>query len=161
MDMIINQMAKMHYMFGGRGKVPMVLRTNIGAGRGTGAQHSQSFHAVFCTYPGLVVVAPSTPYDAKGLLIEADQERQPCGLSWSTRSSMWKRRPVPEEMYRIPFGKAEIKRKGKDVTIVATHAMVLRSPEGGRGGGQGRDRRGGRLTPGPSCPWTRTRFWNP
>jgi pyruvate/2-oxoglutarate/acetoin dehydrogenase E1 component len=64
MDMIINQMAKMHYMFGGRGRVPMVLRTNIGAGRGTGAQHSQSFHALFAHTPGLVVVTPSTPYDA-------------------------------------------------------------------------------------------------
>jgi acetoin:2,6-dichlorophenolindophenol oxidoreductase subunit beta len=126
MDMIINQMAKMHYMFGGRGRVPMVLRTNIGAGRGTGAQHSQSFHALFAHTPGLVVVTPSTPYDAKGLLIEAIRNDNPVAFVEHKKLYVEKG-PVPEEMYTIPFGQADIKREGKDITIVATHAMVLRS----------------------------------
>jgi pyruvate/2-oxoglutarate/acetoin dehydrogenase E1 component len=126
MDMIMNQMAKMHYMFGGRGRVPMVLRTNIGAGRGTGAQHSQSFHALFAHTPGLVVVTPSTPYDAKGLLIEAIKNDNPVAFVEHKKLYVEKG-PVPEEMYSIPFGQADIKREGKDITIVATHAMVLRS----------------------------------
>src|SRR4030043_2405311 len=77
MDMIVNQMAKIHYMFGGRGKVPLVLRTNLGAGRGTGAPHSQRFHAFFLHIPGLIVVTPSTPYDAKGLLNTAILDENP------------------------------------------------------------------------------------
>jgi pyruvate dehydrogenase E1 component beta subunit len=126
MDMIINQMAKMHYMFGGRGRVPMVLRTNIGAGRGTGAQHSQSFHALFAHTPGLVVVTPSTPYDAKGLLVQAIKSENPVAFIEHKKLYVEKG-PVPEEMYGIPFGQAEVKRPGKDITIVATHALVLRS----------------------------------
>ena len=126
MDMIINQMAKMHYMFGGRGKVPMVLRTNIGAGRGTAAQHSQSFHAIFMHIPGLLVVAPSTPYDAKGLMVEAIQNDNPV-VFVEHKKLYIEKGPVPEEMYAIPFGQAAIKREGKDVTIVATHALVQRS----------------------------------
>jgi pyruvate dehydrogenase E1 component beta subunit len=126
MDMIINQMAKMHYMFGGRGRVPMVLRTNIGAGRGTGAQHSQSFHALFAHIPGLVVVTPSTPYDAKGLLIQSIKSENPVAFIEHKKLYVEKG-PVPEEMYSIPFGQAEVKRQGKDITIVATHALVLRS----------------------------------
>ncbi len=126
MDMIINQMAKMHYMFGGRGKVPMVLRTNIGAGRGTAAQHSQSFHAVFMHIPGLMVVAPSTPYDAKGLMVEAIQNDNPV-VFVEHKKLYIEKGPVPEEMYSIPFGQADIKRPGKDITIVATHALVQRS----------------------------------
>jgi pyruvate dehydrogenase E1 component beta subunit len=126
MDMIINQMAKMHYMFGGRGRVPMVLRTNIGAGRGTGAQHSQSFHAVFAHTPGLIVVTPATPYDAKGLLIEAIKNDNPVAFVEHKKLYVEKG-PVPEEMYTLPFGQADVKREGKDITIVATHAMVLRS----------------------------------
>ena len=126
MDMIINQMAKMHYMFGGRGKVPMVLRVNIGAGRGAAAQHSQSFHALFMHIPGLYVAAPSTPYDAKGLLIEAVKNDNPV-IFVEHKKLYAEKGPVPEERYTIPFGKAEIKRKGNDITIVATHAMVLRS----------------------------------
>lgn len=126
MDMIINQMAKMHYMFGGRGRVPMVLRTNIGAGRGTGAQHSQSFHAIFAHIPGLVVVAPSGPYEAKGLLIEAIKSENPV-VFVEHKKLYVEKGAVPEEMYTIPFGKAEVKREGKDITVVATHAMVGRS----------------------------------
>lgn len=123
MDMIINQMAKMHYMFGGAGKVPMVLRTNIGAGRGTAAQHSQSFHSIFMHIPGLYVAAPATPHDAKGLLIEAIQSDNPVVFVEHKRLYNTKG-PVPEESYRIPFGKAEVKRQGSDVTVVATHALV-------------------------------------
>ena len=126
MDMIINQMAKMHYMFGGRGKVPMVLRVNIGAGRGAAAQHSQSFHALFMHIPGLYVAAPSTPYDAKGLLIEAIKNDNPV-IFVEHKKLYVEKGPVPEGSYTIPFGQAEIKRKGNDITIVATHAMVLRS----------------------------------
>jgi acetoin:2,6-dichlorophenolindophenol oxidoreductase subunit beta len=126
MDMIINQMAKMHYMFGGRGRVPMVLRTNIGAGRGTGAQHSQSFHALFAHTPGLMVAVPSTPYDAKGLLIEAIKNDNPVAFIEHKKLYVEKG-PVPEEMYALPFGQADVKREGKDITIVATHALVLRS----------------------------------
>ena len=126
MDMIINQMAKMHYMFGGRGKVPMVLRVNIGAGRGAAAQHSQSFHALFMHIPGLYVAAPSTPYDAKGLLIEAIKNDNPV-IFVEHKKLYAEKGPVPDESYTIPFGQAEIKRKGNDITIVATHAMVLRS----------------------------------
>lgn len=128
MDMIINQMAKMHYMFGGKGKVPMVLRTNIGAGRGTAAQHSQSFHSVFMHTPGLYVAAPATPHDAKGLLIEAIRNDNP--VVFVEHKRLYNTRgPVPEEMYAIPFGKAEVRREGTDVTVVATHALVTTALE--------------------------------
>jgi pyruvate dehydrogenase E1 component beta subunit len=126
MDMIINQMAKIHYMFGGRGKVPMVLRVNIGAGRGTAAQHSQSFHALFLHIPGLIVVTPSNPYDAKGLMNTAIQDENPV-IFVEHKKLYAVKGPVPVEHYTIPFGKAEIKRAGKDITIVATHEMVNRS----------------------------------
>ena len=126
MDMIMNQMAKMRYMFGGKGQVPMVLRTNIGAGRGTAGQHSQGFHAVFAHTPGLVVVAPATPYDAKGLLIESIRNDNPVVFVEHKKLYVEKGQ-VPEEMYTIPFGVADVKREGKDITVVATHAMVGRS----------------------------------
>lgn len=126
MDMIVNQMAKMHYMFGGRGKIPMVLRTNIGAGRGTAAQHSQSLHAWFMHIPGLYVAAPSTPYDAKGMLIEAIRNDNPV-IFVEHKKLYIEKGEVPEESYTVPFGKADIKREGNDITIVATHAMVGRS----------------------------------
>ncbi|MCF8040023.1 MAG: alpha-ketoacid dehydrogenase subunit beta [Desulfohalobiaceae bacterium] len=123
MDMIINQMAKMRYMFGGKGKVPMVLRVNIGAGRGTAAQHSQSFHSLFMHIPGLLVAVPATAYDAKGLLMEAIQNDNPVIFVEHKRLYNTKG-DVPEESYTIPFGQAEIKRAGTDVTVVATHALV-------------------------------------
>ena len=128
MDMIINQMAKMHYMFGGKGRVPMVLRVNIGAGRGTAAQHSQSFHSLFMHIPGLYVAIPSNPYDAKGLLISAIRNDNPVIFVEHKRLYNTKG-PVPEEMYTIPFGQAEIKRSGSDVTVVATHTLVLSALE--------------------------------
>jgi pyruvate/2-oxoglutarate/acetoin dehydrogenase E1 component len=126
MDMIVNQMAKIHYMFGGRGKVPMVLRTNIGAGRGAAAQHSQSFHAFFVHIPGLVVVTPSCPYDAKGLLNSAILDENPVVFVEHKKLYATKG-PVPEEFYTIPLGRAELKRQGKDITVVATHEMVNRT----------------------------------
>src|SRR4030043_1033982 len=126
MDMIVNQMAKIHYMFGGRGKVPLVLRTNLGAGRGTGAQHSQSFHAFFLHIPGLIVVTPSTPYDAKGLLNTAILDENPV-LFFEHKKLLAVTGDVPEEDYTIPLGEADFKRMGRDITIVATHAMVHRS----------------------------------
>jgi len=126
MDMIVNQMAKMHYMFGGRGRVPMVLRTNIGAGRGAAAQHSQSLHAMFMHTPGLLVAVPSTPYDAKGLMVEAIRSDDPV-IFVEHKKLYSEKGPVPEESYSLPFGKAEIKREGKDVTVVATLAMVSRA----------------------------------
>jgi pyruvate dehydrogenase E1 component beta subunit len=126
MDMIVNQMAKMHYMFGGRGKVPMVLRTNIGAGRGAAAQHSQSFQGFFMHMPGLYVAAPATPYDAKGLMNEAIAEDNPV-MFVEHKKLYVEKGEVPEEYYRLPFGKAEVKKDGKDVTVFATQAMVMRS----------------------------------
>ncbi len=126
MDMIVNQMAKMHYMFGGRGKVPMVLRTNIGAGRGTAAQHSQSLQSWFMQVPGLYIAAPATPYDAKGLLVESIKNDNPVIFVEHKKLYITKG-DVPEEEYTIPFGKAVVRREGADITIVATFAMVQRS----------------------------------
>jgi pyruvate/2-oxoglutarate/acetoin dehydrogenase E1 component len=128
MDMIVNQMAKMHYMFGGKGRVPMVLRTNLGSGRGAAAQHSQSFHSFFMHIPGLYVAVPATPHDAKGLLIEAIHNDNPVMFIEHKRLYSTKG-PVPEESYRIPFGQADVKRRGSDVTVVATHALVLAALE--------------------------------
>jgi pyruvate dehydrogenase E1 component beta subunit len=119
-------MAKIHYMFGGRGKIPLVLRTNIGAGRGAAAQHSQSFHAFFVHIPGLKVITPSTPYDAKGLMNTAIQDEDPV-LFIEHKKLYATKGEVPEEYYTLPFGKADLKKEGKDITIVATHAMVSRS----------------------------------
>ncbi len=126
MDMIINQMAKMHYMFGGKGTVPMVLRVNVGAGRGAAAQHSQSFQNFFMHIPGLYVATPSSPYDAKGLMIEAIKNDNPV-VFVEHKKLYAEKGPVPEATYSIPFGEADIKQEGEDITIVATHAMVLRS----------------------------------
>ena len=126
MDMIVNQMAKMHYMSGSRGKVPFVLRTNIGAGRGAAAQHSQSFHAFFTHIPGLKVVTPSTPLDAKGLMNTALADENPVMFIEHKKLYITKGE-VPEEFYLIPFGKADVKREGTDLTVVATHALVRKA----------------------------------
>jgi acetoin:2,6-dichlorophenolindophenol oxidoreductase subunit beta len=123
MDQLVNQAAKMHYMFGAQGKVPMVVRTTSGAGRSAAAQHSQSLHAWFMHIPGLQVVMPSTPYDAKGLMIEAIHNDNPV-IFVEHKKLYYEKGPVPEEMYSIPFGKADIKREGTDITVVATHLMV-------------------------------------
>src|SRR3984893_3234125 len=123
MDQMMNQAAKVHYMSGGKWKVPMVLRTTLGATRRSAPQHSQSLHAWFCHIPGLKVVLPSTPYDAKGLLKSAIRDENP--VVFYEDKMMYKLKgPVPEEEYTIPLGLADIKRVGEDVTIIATSSMV-------------------------------------
>lgn len=126
MDMIINQMSKIHYMFGGQCKVPMVLRIVSGASGANAAQHSQSFYSFFVHTPGLIVVAPATPYDAKGLLNTAIQDENPVIFVENKRVVNIKGE-VPEEYYTVPFGKADIKKKGNDITIIATQALVYNS----------------------------------
>jgi pyruvate dehydrogenase E1 component beta subunit len=126
MDQIVNQAAKMRYMFGGQAKVPMVIRTNIGAGRSSAAQHSQSLQSWFMHIPGLKVVMPSTPYDAKGLLKQAIRDDNPV-IFLEHKFLYPVMGEVPDEDYTVPFGVADIKREGKDVTIVATSMMVHKS----------------------------------
>ena len=123
MDQIVNQAAKVHYMSGGKLKVPMVMRTTLGATRRSAAQHSQSLYAWLSHVPGLKVVLPSTPYDAKGLLKTAIRDDNP--VAFFEDKMMYKLKgPVPETEYTIPFGVADIKRAGDDITIVATSSMV-------------------------------------
>src|SRR6202023_2069661 len=123
MDQMVNQAAKVHYMSGGAWKVPMVMRATLGASRRSAAQHSQSLHAWFSHIPGLKVVLPSTPYDAKGLMKTAIRDDNP--LVFFEDKMMFKfKGPVPTEEYTIPFGLADIKREGEDITIVATSSMV-------------------------------------
>jgi pyruvate/2-oxoglutarate/acetoin dehydrogenase E1 component len=123
MDQMVNQAAKVHYMSGGRWKVPMVLRTTLGATRRSAAQHSQSLHAWFSHVPGLQVVMPSTPFDAKGLLKTAIRDENP--VIFFEDKMMYKLKgPVPAEDYTIPFGVADVKRAGDDITIVGTSSMV-------------------------------------
>jgi len=124
LDQIINNAAKWHYMFGGRMKVPLVIRLVIGRGWGQGPQHSQSLQAVFSHIPGLKVVMPTTPYDAKGLLTSAIEDDNPViFLEHRWLHSIFG--PVAEELYRVPIGKARTVREGRDVTIVGTSYMVL------------------------------------
>jgi len=123
MDQMVNQAAKAHYMSGGTWKVPMVLRTTLGATRRSAAQHSQSLHAWLSHVPGLKVVMPSTPYDAKGLLKTAIRDDNP--VVFFEDKMMYKQKgPVPTEEYTIPLGVADIKRAGDDITLVATSSMV-------------------------------------
>jgi pyruvate dehydrogenase E1 component beta subunit len=123
MDQMVNQAAKIHYMSGGHWRVPMVMRTTLGAGRRSAAQHSQSLHAWFSHIPGLKVVMPSTPYDAKGLMKTAIRDENP--VVFFEDKMMYKLKgPVPAEDYTIPFGVADVKRAGSDITIVATSSMV-------------------------------------
>jgi acetoin:2,6-dichlorophenolindophenol oxidoreductase subunit beta len=123
MDQMVNQAAKVHYMSGGHWKVPMVMRTTLGATRRSAAQHSQSLHAWFSHVPGLKVVLPSTPYDAKGLLKTAIRDNNP--VVFFEDKMMYKLKGlVPADDYTIPFGVADVKREGSDITIVATSSMV-------------------------------------
>ncbi len=126
MDQIVNQVATLRYMLGGKAKVPLVIRTAGGAGRGNAAQHSQSLEAWFVHVPGLYVVMPSTPYDAKGLLKAAIRNDNPV-LFVDHRLSYNLKGPVPEEEYLVPLGVADVKRPGRDVTVVATSLMVHRA----------------------------------
>jgi pyruvate dehydrogenase E1 component beta subunit len=123
MDQIVNQAAKMYYMTGGQVSVPLVIRTTLGAGRSSAAQHSQSLHAWLSHIPGLKVVLPSTPYDAKGLLKTAVRDPNPV-IIYEDKMMYQLKGMVPLEEYSIPFGVADIKRAGEDVTVVATSSMV-------------------------------------
>ena len=123
MDQMVNQAAKTHYMSGGKLKAPRVLRTTLGATRRSAAQHSQSLHVWFSHVPGLKVVIPSTPYDAKGLIKSAIRDENPVAV-FEDKMMYQLKGPVPEGDYTIPLGQADIKRTGEDVTLVATSSMV-------------------------------------
>jgi len=123
MDQLVNQAAKIHYMSGGRLSAPLTIRTTLGASRRSAAQHSQSLHAWVAHAPGLKVVLPSTPYDAKGLLKTAIRDDNPV-VFIEDKMNFQTKGIVPSEEYLIPFGQADVKREGEDVTIVATSSMV-------------------------------------
>jgi pyruvate dehydrogenase E1 component beta subunit len=129
-DQIFNQAAKMHYMTGGLLKVPMVIRGQQGGGKGYGSQHSQAVESTFAQYPGIKVVAPSTPYDAKGLLLSAIRDPNPvCFLEH--KQLYFTRGDLPEvgEEVIVPIGKADVKREGKDLTLVTISYCVLQALE--------------------------------
>jgi pyruvate/2-oxoglutarate/acetoin dehydrogenase E1 component len=126
MDQIVNQVAKMRYMSGGKAKIPLVIRTQEGGGRGNAAQHSQSLEALFLHIPGLKIVMPSTPYDARGLLKTAIRDDNPVmfiehKLLYATKGF------IPDGEFLIPFGQADVKRMGKDVTVIAISYMVTKA----------------------------------
>jgi pyruvate dehydrogenase E1 component beta subunit len=123
MDQMVIQAAKIHYMSGGKLNVPMVMRTTLGATRRSAAQHSQSLHAWVSHAPGLKVVVPSTPYDTKGLLKTAIRDENPV-IFFEDKLSFQLKGNVPEGEYTIPFGVADIKREGSDITLVALSSMV-------------------------------------
>jgi pyruvate/2-oxoglutarate/acetoin dehydrogenase E1 component len=123
MDQMVNQAAKVHYMSGGKWKVPMVMRTTLGATRRSAAQHSQSLHAWFSHVPGLKVALPSTPYDVKGLLKTAIRDDNPVIL-FEDKMMYKLKGHVPLEEYTIPLGVADIKRAGDDISLIATSSMV-------------------------------------
>lgn len=125
MDQLVNQAAKMRYMFGGKAQVPMVLRAPTGSGTGAAAQHSQSIESWLCNIPGLKVVMPSTPYDAKGLLKAAISDNNP--VVFLEPKLLYRKKgfvPEVEEEYTIPIGKADKKREGKDLTIITCGRLV-------------------------------------
>jgi pyruvate dehydrogenase E1 component beta subunit len=124
MDQIANQAAKIHYMSGGKWKVPMVIRATMGATRRSAAQHSQSLHAWPSHIPGLKVVVPSTPYDAKGLFKAAVREDNPVVIFEHKISYRKVKGHVPDEDYIIPLGVADVKREGTDITLIALSSMV-------------------------------------
>src|SRR5205823_9713846 len=123
MDQIVNQAAKVHYMSGGKLKVPLVVRTTLGATRRSAAQHSQSLHAWVSHIPGLKVALPSTPYDAKGLLKTAIRDGNPV-IFFEDKMMYQLKGLVPESEYTVAFGVADIKRSGSDISIIATSSMV-------------------------------------
>lgn len=131
MDQIANQAAKIRYMFGGKAKVPLVIRTAGGGGTGAAAQHSQSLEALVVHIPGLKVVMPSCPYDAKGLLISSINDDNP--VIFIEHKLLYKNKKciqnVPRQMYEIPLGKGDLKREGSDISIAATSYMVQKSLE--------------------------------
>jgi pyruvate dehydrogenase E1 component beta subunit len=123
MDELVNQIAKMKYMFGGTATLPLTIHTMSGGGMSMAAQHSQSLEAWFCHIPGLKVVMPSGPYEAKGLLIAAVRDDNPV-MVVNVKTLLGQQAHVPEEMYEIPLGKAHVLRPGTNFTIVATGRMV-------------------------------------
>jgi pyruvate/2-oxoglutarate/acetoin dehydrogenase E1 component len=123
LDQIANQAAKVHYMSGGKLSAPMVIRTTLGATRRSAAQHSQSLHALVSHIPGLKVALPSTPYDAKGLMKTAIRDDNPVVI-FEDKMMYTTKGAVPEDDYTIPFGQADVKRRGEDITLVATSSMV-------------------------------------
>ncbi|GBC65980.1 alpha-ketoacid dehydrogenase subunit beta [Bacillus licheniformis] len=123
LDQVLNQGAKFRYMFGGKAEVPITIRTTHGAGFRAAAQHSQSLYALFTSIPGLKVIVPSTPYDAKGLLLAAIEDQDPV-IFFEDKTLYNMTGDVPEEYYTLPIGKADIKRKGADVTIIAIGKQV-------------------------------------
>jgi pyruvate dehydrogenase E1 component beta subunit len=123
MDQLANQAAKAHYMSGGRLKAPLTVRTTLGATRRSAAQHSQSLHAWVSHVPGLKVALPATPYDAKGLLKTAIRDDSPV-VFFEDKMMFAVKGPVPDDEYTIPFGVADVKREGEDLTLVATSSMV-------------------------------------
>jgi pyruvate dehydrogenase E1 component beta subunit len=125
-DQLINQAANMRYMFGGKISVPMVLRAPVGGYLGAGAQHSHSFESIFAFVPGLKVVLPGTPYDAKGLLKSAIRDNNPV-IFFEHKAMYELKGEVPQEEYTIPLGVADVKRHGRDVTVVAYAYMVPKS----------------------------------
>ena len=124
LDQLMNQAAKMRYMFGGKAMIPMVLRTAFGAGFNAAAQHSQSLESIFMHIPGIKVVMPSSPYDAKGLLIASIHDNNPVVFLEHKGLYLFTEEEVPDDSYTLPLGKAKIKREGVDVTIIATANMV-------------------------------------
>ena len=128
MDQIVNQMAKMRYMFGGIYKLPVVIRTPCGGGLNAGPQHSQCLESWFAHVPGLKVVMPATPYDVKGLLKTSIRDDNPI-LFIENKALYALKGEIPEEEYLIPIGKADVKRAGKDATVVATSRMVHQALE--------------------------------
>ena len=128
LDPILNQGAKMRYMFGGKAKIPLVVRTVHGAGAGAAAQHSQSLYNVFAAIPGVKVVVPSNPYDAKGLLMAAVQDDNLVVFS-EDKTLLGQKGNVPEEPYTVDIGKARVVREGEDLSIVAIGKMVAVAEE--------------------------------
>lgn len=127
-DQVINQAAKIRYMSGGQAKVPMVIRTPIGAGRSSAAQHSQSMQAMVAQFPGLKIVVPSTAEEAKGLLKTAIRDDDPV-IFFEHKMEYNRKYEIPDQVEPIPFGKARIVQEGKDITIVATSSLVMKSEE--------------------------------
>ena len=123
MDQVVNQAAKIHYMFGGQTSFPILYRATVGGGTQLAAQHSQSPYSMFMNLAGLKMFLPSTPYDMKGLLKTAIRDNNPV-ISFEANRLMGLKGPVPEEDYAIPLGQADVKREGRDVTIVAVAWMV-------------------------------------
>jgi acetoin:2,6-dichlorophenolindophenol oxidoreductase subunit beta len=126
LEQIANQAGKMRYMFGGKAKVPLVIRTPGGGGIGIAAQHSQSIEGLFLGLPGIKIVIPSTPYDVKGLLSASIKDDNPV-LFFEHKLLYPIKGQVPEELYEIPLGVADIKRKGNDLTVIATSFMVQKA----------------------------------